>query len=155
MSSASGLVLRARSGFYTVATDDGDLVEARLRGRVKKERQTSDLAVIGDRVVVERLPDGTGAIGEVLPRRSRFSRRQPGPRGAWREDVMVANPDLVVPVFSVDRPPPNPRLIDRFLVVAEYNEVPALLVANKVDLVEADAARATFEPYRDIGYDVL
>ena len=85
MSTASGLVLRARSGFYTVATDDGDLVEARLRGRVKKERQTSDLAVIGDRVVVERLPDGTGAIGEVLPRRSRFSRRQPGPRGAWRE----------------------------------------------------------------------
>jgi ribosome biogenesis GTPase / thiamine phosphate phosphatase len=155
VSTASGLVLRARSGFYTVATDGGDLVEARLRGRVKKERQTSDLAVIGDRVVVERLPDGTGAIGEVLPRRSRFSRRQPGPRGAWREDVMVANPDLVVPVFSVDRPPPNPRLIDRFLVVAEYNEVPALLVANKVDLVDADAARATFEPYRRIGYDVL
>jgi ribosome biogenesis GTPase len=155
VSTAPGLVLRARSGFYTVQTDDGDLVEARLRGRVKKERQTSDLAVIGDRVMVERLTDGTGAIGEVLPRRSRFSRRQPGPRGAWREDVMVANPDLVVPVFAVERPPPNPRLIDRFLVVAEYNEVPALLVANKVDLVDADAARATFEPYRRIGYDVL
>jgi ribosome biogenesis GTPase / thiamine phosphate phosphatase len=155
VSSSPGLVLRARSGFYTVATDEGDLVEARLRGRVKKERQTSDLVVIGDRVVVERLPDGTGAIGEVLPRRSRFSRRQPGPRGAWREDVMVANPDLVVPVFAVDRPPPNPRLIDRFLVVAEYNEVPVLLVANKVDLVDAEAARTTFEPYRRIGYDVL
>ena len=155
MSMTSGLVLRARSGFYTIATDEGDLLESRLRGRVKKERQTSDLAVIGDRVVVERLPDGTGAISEVMPRRSRFSRRQPGPRGAWREDVMVANPDLVVPVFSVDRPPPNPRLIDRFLVVTEYNEVPALLVANKVDLVDTDAARATFEPYRRIGYDVL
>lgn len=155
MTVAPGLVLRARSGFYTVATDDGDLIEARLRGRVKKERQRSDLAVIGDRVMVERLPDGTGAIGEVLPRRSRFSRRQPGPRGAWREDVMVANPDLVVPVFSVDRPPPNPRLIDRFLVVAEYNEVPVLLVANKVDLVGTDAPRATFAPYERIGYEVL
>jgi ribosome biogenesis GTPase len=154
MSMAEGLVLRARSGFYTIATDDGDLIEARLRGRVKKERQSSDLAVIGDRVVVERLADGTGAIASVEPRIRRFSRRQPGPRGTWREDVIVANPDLVAIVFSTDRPPPNPRLIDRFLVVAEYNEVPALLVANKVDL-DADAAGAAFGPYQRIGYDVL
>jgi ribosome biogenesis GTPase / thiamine phosphate phosphatase len=155
VSSTSGLVRRARSGFYTIETDDGDLVEAKLRGRVKRDRQASDLAVIGDRVTVERLSDGTGAIASVEPRRSRFSRRQPGPRGSWREDVMVANPDLVVPVFSCDRPPPNPRLIDRFLVVAEYNEVPILLVANKVDLVGTQAARERFGPYERIGYDVV
>jgi ribosome biogenesis GTPase len=152
---ASGLVLRARSGFYTISTDDGDLVEARLRGRVKRDRQASDLAVIGDRVRVERLPDGTGAIDAVEPRERRFSRRQPGPRGAWREDVMVANPDLVAAVFACDRPPPNPRLVDRFLVVAEYNEVPVIIVANKVDLVGAEAAAAIFDPYRRIGYDVV
>jgi ribosome biogenesis GTPase len=150
-----GLVLRARSGFYTIATDDGDVVEARLRGKVKRDRQTSDLAVIGDRVTVERLPDGTGAIAAVVPRERRFSRRQPGPRGTWREDVMVANPDLVAMVFAVDRPPPNPRLIDRFLVVAEYNEVPALLVANKVDLLPREAAETIFGPYERIGYDVV
>lgn len=154
MTMVPGLVLRARSGFYTIATDDGDLVEARLRGRVKKERQSSDLAVIGDRVVVEHLDDGTGAIASVEPRLRRFSRRQPGPRGSWREDVIVANPDLVAIVFATDRPPPNPRLVDRFLVVAEYNEVPAMLIANKVDL-DADAARAIFGPYERIGYDVL
>ena len=148
-------MLRARSGFYTIATDEGDLVEARLRGRVKKERQTSDLAVIGDRVTVERLPDGTGAIGAIVPRESRFSRRQPGPRGSWREDVIVANPDLVAIVFACDRPPPNPRLIDRFLVVAEYNEVPALIVANKVDLIGVEAARDLFGAYERIGYDVV
>ena len=151
----SGLVLRARSGFYTVATVDGDLVEARLRGRMKKDRQASDLAVIGDRVSVERLPDGTGAIDAVEPRASRFSRRQPGPRGAWREDIIVANPDLVVAVFACDRPPPNPRLIDRFLVMAEYNEVPVILLANKVDLVGDAAARTLFEPYTRIGYEVV
>ena len=155
MSTTTGLVLRALSGFYTIATAEGDLVEARLRGRMKKERQASDLAVIGDRVTVERLPDGTGAIVSVEPRTRRFSRRQPGPRGSWREDVLVANADLVAVVFSSDRPPPNPRLIDRFLVVAEYNEVPALLVANKVDLVGDAAARALFEPYERIGYDVV
>ena len=155
MSVTTGLVLRSRSGFYTIATAEGDLVEARLRGRMKKERQASDLAVIGDRVTVERLPDGTGAIDSVVPRESRFSRRQPGPRGSWREDVIVANPDVVAVVFSSDRPPPNPRLIDRFLVVAEYNEVPVLLVANKVDLVGEDVARELFSPYEGIGYDVL
>ena len=155
MSTTTGLVLRALSGFYTIATAEGDLVEARLRGRMKKERQASDLAVIGDRVTVERLPDGTGAIVSVEPRTRRFSRRQPGPRGSWREDVLVANADLVAVVFSSDRPPPNPRLIDRFLVVAEYNEVPALLVANKVDLVGDAAARTLFGPYERIGYDVV
>jgi len=155
MSVTSGLVLRARSGFYTIATDEGDLVEARLRGRMKKERQASDLAVIGDRVRLERLADGTGAIDAVEPRERRFSRRQPGPRGSWREDVMVANPDLVAVVFACDRPPPNPRLIDRFLVMAEYNEVPVLVVANKVDLVGPAAARLLFEPYERIGYDVV
>ena len=155
MSVTTGLVLRARSGFYTIATSEGDLVEARLRGRVKRERRASDIAVIGDRVTVERLPDGTGAIASVETRESRFSRRQPGPRGSWREDVIVANPDLVVVVFSCDRPPPNPRLIDRFLVVAEYNEVPALLVANKVDLVGPEVARDLFRTYERIGYPVI
>jgi len=155
VSTVQGLVLRARSGFYTIATDDGPLIEAHLRGRMKKDRQASDIAVIGDRVSVELLPDGTGAIESVESRERRFSRRQPGPRGSWREDVMVANADLVVAVFSCDRPPPNPRLIDRFLVVAEYNEVPALLVANKVDLVGADAAQTLFALYERIGYDVI
>jgi ribosome biogenesis GTPase len=155
VSTTTGLVLRARSGFYTVKTDHGDLVEARLRGRVKRERQASDLAVIGDRVALERLPDGTGAIEAVEPRTRRFSRRQAGPRGSWREDVMVANPDLVVPVFAAAHPRPNPRLIDRFLVVAEYNEVPILLVANKVDLVGAETARERFGTYERIGYDVV
>lgn len=155
MTRSPGLVLRARSGFYTVRTDEGDLVEAQLRGRVKRERQTSDLAVIGDRVVLERLPDGTGAIESVEPRERRFSRRQPGPRGTWREDVMVANPDLVMAVFACRRPDPNPRLIDRFLVVAEYSDVPIVVVANKVDLVGIDAARRMFAPYEAIGYDVV
>jgi ribosome biogenesis GTPase / thiamine phosphate phosphatase len=155
VTTTSGLVLRARSGFYTVQTDEGDLVEAQLRGRMKKERQSSDLAVIGDRVSLERLADGSGAIASVEPRRSQFSRRQPGPRGSWREDIMVANPDLVVAVFACDRPPPNPRLIDRFLVVAEFNEVPAIVVANKVEIVPRAAADAVFDPYRHIGYDVI
>ena len=151
-----GTVLRARSSFYTVLADDGgDRVECRLRGRMRRDRQTADLAVIGDRATFTDLPDGTGVIEAVEPRRSRFSRRQPGPRGTWREDVIVANPDLVVAVFACDRPPANPRLIDRFLVIAEHNEVAIAIVANKVDLVAPPDVDRVFGPYEQLGYPVL
>jgi ribosome biogenesis GTPase len=150
----SGVILRARSGFYTVLADDGREIECRLRGRVKKERQSTDLAVIGDRVVVSLLDEANGMIEEVEPRRSRFSRRQPGPRGSWKEDMLVANVDQVLVVFACADPMPHLRMLDRFLVVAEHNEVRAVVVANKVDLVGVDVARGTFGLYERIGYAV-
>ncbi|HEX2193643.1 MAG TPA: ribosome small subunit-dependent GTPase A [Candidatus Limnocylindria bacterium] len=150
----SGTILRARSGFYTVRADDGRDLECRLRGRVKKEQQATDLAVIGDRVRVTALADGTGMIEEVEPRRSRFSRRQPGPRGTWKEDMLVANVDQVLAVFACADPMPHLRMLDRFLVVAEHNEVQAVIVANKVDLVGVDRASVLFGLYEDIGYEV-
>jgi ribosome biogenesis GTPase / thiamine phosphate phosphatase len=149
-----GTVLRARSGFYTVRLDDGGLVECRLRGRVKQERGDSDLVVIGDRVVVASLGDGDAMIESVEPRRTRFSRRQPGPRGSWKEDMIVANLDQVLVVFACADPMPHLRMVDRFLVVSEHNEIDAVLVANKVDLVGLPAARATFGGYEAIGYPV-
>jgi ribosome biogenesis GTPase len=148
----SGTVMRARSGFYTVHTDDGAVVECQLRGAMKQERSGSDLAVIGDRVQLVVRDDGSGTITAVEPRASRFSRRQPGPRGSWKEDVMVANLDQVLVVFACANPMPHLRMLDRFLVAAEYNEVEAVVVANKVDLVGLDAARDAFAEYQRIGY---
>jgi len=150
----SGIVLRARSGFYTVRLDDGTLLECRLRGRVKQDRGTSDLVVIGDRVAVAALDDGDAMIESVEPRRTRFSRRQPGPRGSWKEDMIVANLDQVLIVFACADPMPHLRMVDRFLVVAEHNEVEAVLVANKVDLVGLAEARGLFAGYEAIGYPV-
>ena len=150
----SGTVLRARSGFYTVLTDDDALVECRLRGRVKLERGDSDLVVIGDRVTLSKTAAGESMIEAVEPRESRFSRSQPGPRGAWKEDMIVANLDQVLVVFACADPMPHPRLIDRFLVVAEHNQIEAVVVANKVDLVGLAAARNIFGLYESIGYAV-
>lgn len=149
-----GTVLRARSGFYTVRLDDGTLLECRLRGRVKQERGDSDLVVIGDRVAVAPLADGDAMIESVEPRRTRFSRRQPGPRGSWKEDMIVANLDQVLVVFACADPMPHLRMVDRFLVVAEHNEVEAVVVANKVDLVGLAAARGIFAGYEAVGYPV-
>lgn len=149
-----GVILRAQSGFYTVRADDGRDIECRLRGRVKKERQSTDLAVIGDRVVVRMLDETNGMIEEIEPRHSRFSRRQPGPRGSWKEDMLVANVDQVLVVFACADPMPHVRMLDRFLVVAEHNEVRAVVVANKVDLIGQEAAHEIFGEYERIGYAV-
>ncbi len=149
-----GRVLRAQSGFFQVQTDAGVLT-CRLRGRLKKERQQSDIAVIGDAVRVRQVLPGEGAIEEILPRHSRFSRQQPGPRGQWKEDVLVANLDLVCTVFACAHPSPRLRMLDRFLVVAEYNEVTPLIIANKADLLPPAEAVALFADYPAAGYRVL
>ncbi|NJP04120.1 MAG: ribosome small subunit-dependent GTPase A [Chloroflexaceae bacterium] len=149
-----GKVLRAQSGFFWVQTDEG-ILECRLRGRLKKERQQSDIVVIGDDVEVMRVSPEQGAIESVYERRSRFSRRQPGSRGQWKEDILIANVDQVVLVFACANPPMKPRLLDRFLVIAEYNEIAPVIVANKVDLVGSDQVNVQFAPYQQIGYPVL
>jgi ribosome biogenesis GTPase len=149
----AGTILRARSGFYTVETDQG-LIECQLRGRIKRERRSTDLAVIGDRASVSLLTDTTGVVEAIAPRDSRFSRRQPGPRGTWKEDVMVANLDQVLIVFACADPMPNPRLVDRFLAVAETNEIEAAIVVNKADLCGQEQARAEFRRYEELGYAV-
>jgi ribosome biogenesis GTPase len=157
-STLTGTVLRARSGFYTVTTESGTY-ECQLRGRLKRERQSEDLVVPGDEVTLTPLESGNGSasgvIEEVASRRTRFSRRQPGNRGIWKEDLLVANLDQLLVVFACADPAPHVRMIDRFLVIAEHNEVEAVIVANKIDLCGIEAARATFEPYARIGYPVL
>ncbi len=150
----TGTVLRAQSGFFWVETERG-LLECRLRGRLKKERQTTDLVVIGDQVVVAPVGNGQGAIEAVLPRRSRLARRAAGPRGAYKEDVIVANVDQVLLVFACAQPEFTPRMLDRYLVICEHSELAAIIVATKIDLVGEEAARQMFAPYEQIGYPVV
>ena len=149
-----GTVLRAQSGFFWVQTDTG-LLECRLRGRLKKERQASDIAVIGDVVEVTQVTPTTGAIEAVLPRRTKLARRAPGTKGVWKEDVLVANVDQVLLVFSCASPDFNARMLDRYLVLTEFNALDAVIVANKVDLVGEERARALFGRYECIDYRVI
>lgn len=146
-----GLVLRARGGFYEVETARG-LITARLRGRFKQDLPDSELVAIGDRVQLRRLPEGGAVIEQIEGRRRALSRRAPG---RALEQVIVANPDQAVFVFSCADPDPNFRMLDRLLVVAERERLPALICANKLDLVEPRSARAAFGIYQQIGYPVL
>lgn len=160
-----GLLIKSQSGFFTVRTEAGDYV-CRLRGRLKQRRadaeMRSDLAAIGDRVLISLQPDGTGMIEEVAPRVRVLSRRAPGARGrtgrrdeAGTEQIIVANPDQAILVFAAARPDPHLRMLDRFLVTTEASRVPAIIVANKVDVAGLAAAQALFGLYARLGYRVL
>ena len=146
-----GTVLRAQGGTYEVETEEG-VVEAALRGRVKREERTGERVVVGDRVEVE--PTGSGwAVERVHPRRTALTRRAPGK--APRAKTIVANVDQVVVVFAVAHPTPHLRMLDRFLVICESSGLDPLIVANKTDVTGEEAARALFAPYERAGYPVL
>jgi ribosome biogenesis GTPase len=155
----TGLVIQARSGRHKVR--DGDSVAfCSVRGKLKQERRLTDLIASGDRVLWRPTRPGRGVIEEVLPRETQLSRRQPGPGRIPVEDVIVANPDQAVFIFSVCEPAPHLRMLDRLLVIAEANELPALICANKIDLLGDDAkavaeARCLFGTYEQIGYPVI
>ncbi len=146
-----GLVVRSTAGFVDVRIN-GEVVQARMRGRLKNTPRTTDLCVIGDRAVVSR-PDGQSyVVVEVLPRKTRFSRRQPG-RGPKKEDVLVANLDQLLVTFCYGRPVFNARLLDRFLVIAEHQNIQPVIVMNKADLREPGDSTWQ-QAYESIGYPV-
>ena len=149
-----GTVLRAQSGFFWVQTDAG-LLECTLRGRLKKERQSSDIAVIGDLVDVKQVSPSTGAIESVEPRRTKLARRAAGTKGIWSEDVLIANLDQVLLVFACASPDFQPRMLDRYLALTESSELETVIVANKIDLVGLEHARELFGEYERIGYPVI
>ena len=149
--SLHGLIVKAQSGFFTVETSQGFII-CQLRGKLKQGKARGDIAAIGDRVSTRLLDDGSGVIDEVEPRTRAIVRLDPRPQGDYQQ-VLLANPDQAVFVFACAHPNPRLRMLDRFLVIAEKQRIPALIVANKIDLVEDP--RKIFGLYESIGYRVL
>jgi ribosome biogenesis GTPase len=153
MNLLEGLVISVQSGFFNVETPQGTLV-CRLRGRLKRGPRTGDIAAVGDRVLVSRLEEDRGMIEEIKPRQRMIARLAPTPRGEYQQ-IIIANPDQAIFVFSVTNPEPRLGMLDRFLVIAEKEGLPALVVANKIDLVGLEQAQETFNHYTPLGYPVI
>jgi ribosome biogenesis GTPase len=151
--STPGLIIRSQSGFFTVQTVSG-LLTCHLRGRLKQGKHVGDIAAVGDRVQVTCQSEGSGSIELVEPRRSALVRLDPRPQGVYQQ-VILANPDQAVFVFACADPRPHLRMLDRFLVIAEKQGLPALIVANKVDLVGQAQAEKLFGFYQPIGYPII
>jgi len=149
----SGLVLRLQSGFYYIQTEHG-LITCSIRGKLKQGRLNEDLVAIGDHVQVALSSSTTGAIEKVEPRKNALVRLAPSTRGEYKQ-IFLANLDLVIFVFACTQPEPHLRMLDRFLIIAERQSIPALIVANKVDLIGKKKASQLFERYPPLGYPVL
>ncbi len=145
-----GVVVKGTGGIWQVRTENGETLDASLRGRLKKERTDVLKLAVGDDVVVERDGDASWAICEILPRRSQLARRLPGEgRG---ERIVAANIDQVVVVFAAANPEPHVRMLDRFLVIAEGNNLHARVVINKIELTDRAETEERFSDYARAGY---
>lgn len=147
----TGVVLQNTGGQYDVRLTDGRMIVAALRGRLKREGGLK--VTVGDDVQMA-LDDATGAwtIAAILPRRSRLARRSPG--NAYGERIVVANVDQVMVVLAMVSPLPKAKMLDRFLIIAESNQVPARVVINKLDLASRADAEREFGGYEALGYPV-
>jgi ribosome biogenesis GTPase / thiamine phosphate phosphatase len=181
-----GIVLSGTGGVWRVRREDGVIVDAALRGRLKRfddakakqaradrdggraqaatktradkhEERGVEQAVttlklaVGDEVHIQQ--EGAGAqwaISGILPRRSQLARRAPG--GGYGERIVAANVDQVMVVFAAANPEPHLRMLDRFLIIAEANDISAHVVINKADLVPPESPRLRFADYERAGY---
>ncbi len=139
-----GFVLAREGSRFTVRTAEGD-VTATLRGRVKRHE---DRALPGDQVRLEGSATGW-AIASVEPRRNVLARREPGGR---RERPLAANLDQVFVMTATKDPDPVLQLIDRLLVLAEVDDIPAAVIVNKLD---KDPGTALIDRMARVGYEVF
>ncbi len=152
-----GVVIGAEGSGYWVNVG-GEQLPCVLRGRMKKKQlRTSSLVVVGDEVVIERLPGGGAVIEDRLERRSELVR--PGPSGgrlhAGPPHVIAANLDQLVIVQSAHQPDFKRRLAERFLATAAHAGLEALVVLNKCDLEDERVISSWIEPLVASGVEVL
>ena len=148
-----GLVIKNTGSWYTVLTDDGQLLECKVKGnfRIKGIRSTNPVAV-GDRVTV-----GEGNwIVDIEDRRNYIIRKSINL--SKQSHILAANVDQALLVVTVVNPQTSTTFIDRFLASAEAYRVPVILVFNKTDLLDDDLRRyqeALVHLYHTIGYTCL
>ena len=148
-----GLVIKNTGSWYTVLTDDGQLIDCKINFRLKGIRSTNPVAV-GDRVQIVPNNEGTAFITEIEDRRNYIIRKSINL--SKQSHIIAANVDQAILVVTVANPQTSTTFIDRFLASAEAYRVPVILVFNKTDLLDEDMHRyqeAMINLYQTIGYE--
>ena len=150
-----GLVVRNTGSWYTVRTDDGRLVESKIKGnfRLKGIRSTNPVAV-GDHVEIAENAEGTAFITAIDDRRNYIIRKSQNL--SKQSQILAANVDQAFLVVTVKHPQMSTTFIDRFLASAEAYRVPVVLVFNKTDLLDEEERRyqqMMVKLYEMIGYE--
>ena len=154
-----GLVIRNTGSWYGVRTDEGQVVECKVKGnfRLRGIRSTNPVAV-GDRVEIVTNREGTAFITAIEDRRNYIIRRSQNLSKQCH--IIAANVDLALLVVTLAHPQTSTTFVDRFLASAEAYGVPVVLVFNKIDLLvgDADAVRCLdmmVNLYETVGYQCV
>lgn len=152
-----GLVVKNTGSWYQVKTDDGQLIESKIKGnfRLKGIKSTNPVAV-GDRVRIITNQEGTAFISEIEDRKNYIVRRSSNL--SKQSHILAANLDQCMLVVTVSYPETSTIFIDRFLASAEAYRIPVKLVINKVDLYDENELHymdALINLYEQIGYPCL
>ena len=152
-----GLVIKNTGSWYQVKTDDGQLVDCKIKGnfRLKGIRSTNPVAV-GDHVHIILNQEGTAFISEIEDRKNYIIRR--ASNLSKQSHIIAANLDQCMLVVTVNYPETSTTFIDRFLASAEAYRVPVKLIFNKIDTYspeELSYLDSLIHLYTTIGYPCL
>lgn len=152
-----GLVIKNTGSWYTVKTDDGRIVDSKIKGsfRLKGIRSTSPVAV-GDRVQLVTNQEGTAFISAIDDRKNYIIRKSSNL--SKQSHILAANIDQALLIVTVNRPQTSTTFIDRFLASAEAYRIPVVLVFNKTDQLDDDEMRyqqMVMNLYETVGYQCL
>jgi ribosome small subunit-dependent GTPase A len=152
-----GLVIKNTGSWYTVKTDEGAIIESKIKGnfRLKGIRSTNPVAV-GDRVELILNQEGTAFISAIEDRCNYIIRKSSNL--SKQSHILAANIDQALLLVTVNRPQTSTTFIDRFLASAEAYRIPVVLLFNKIDLLDASERRyqeLLSRLYTTIGYRCL
>ena len=116
-----GKIIKGIGGFYYVKTKEG-VIECKARG---KFRHKDMKPMVGDNVDIN-VSNGKGVIEDIHDRSSELIR------------PTVANVTQAFVVFAIKNPDINFDLLNRFLILCEYNNIKAIVCLNKVDLASEE-----------------
>lgn len=150
----TGLVMKSTGSWYLVKTQNGDVVECRLKGKIRlDDRKTTNPVAVGDQVEIESDADGNHQIAKILPRRNYIIRKSINL--SKQAHIIASNLDQAILLVTMVAPRTSLGFIDRFLVTAEAYNIPAILVFNKKDILDEDGLEVQDEImklYSTIGY---
>lgn len=159
-----GIVVKSTGSWYTVKTDEGNLIESRIKGnlRLKGIRSTNPIAV-GDHVELTESNEDSNVIGQtvgfihkILPRTNYIIRK--APNLSKESHIIAANIDQAFLIVTIQYPETTTTFIDRFLVSAQAYRIPCHLIFNKIDLYNEEQTtymNSLIEIYENAGYQCL
>ncbi|MGN8800516.1 ribosome small subunit-dependent GTPase A [Candidatus Merdisoma sp. HCP28S3_D10] len=136
-----GKIIKGIAGFYYVHVAESGIYECKAKGSFRNQKVKP---LVGDnvRLEVQGGEEKKGNIQEILPRKNELIR------------PAVANIDQALVIFAAAKPKPNFNLLDRFLILMQYQKVPAVVCFNKQDMVEEEELKLLRDTYESAGYPV-